>query len=162
MKRNFFPCKSIKTTLNMIFSCAILSGSVWAITAQGNYLCNVSPWLTEHFHEENNLCNVALTTPGKHCIGILSSQCCPDNIAQEHYLCDIGPECTDIFLQENNLRNTVLVCLAQHFVKQLPAQCWPTVHSLVNFVQILPRQHCTRKLLVQYWPRTHSNLFAGK
>ena len=42
--------KSIKTTLNRIFTCAMLSGTSWAI-AQGFYLCNVDPWLTDNFSE---------------------------------------------------------------------------------------------------------------
>ena len=55
----------------------LLSGSVWANIAQGNHLCNVGPWLTDNFYEENNLYNVVSTMLGQHCIGILSSQCCP-------------------------------------------------------------------------------------
>ena len=43
--------------------------------AQGN--CNVDPWLTDNFYEENNLYNVS-TMLGQHCIGILSSQYCPN------------------------------------------------------------------------------------
>ena len=38
-----------------------MSESIWANFAQGNYLSNVSPWVTDNFHEENNLYNVGLT-----------------------------------------------------------------------------------------------------
>ena len=40
------------------------------------FLPFVGSWLADNFYEENNLCNVVLTTLGQHCIGILSSQCC--------------------------------------------------------------------------------------
>ena len=36
----------------------MLSGFVWTNIAQGNHLCNVDPWLTDNFYEENNLHNV--------------------------------------------------------------------------------------------------------
>ena len=39
-----------------------MSGSIWADIAQGNYLCNVSPWLTDNFYEENNLYKIGLTS----------------------------------------------------------------------------------------------------
>ena len=39
---------------------------------------NVGQWLTDNFYEENNLYNVVSTMLGQHCIGILSSQCCPN------------------------------------------------------------------------------------
>ena len=42
------------------------------------HLCNVGPWQTANFHEVNNLYNVVSTIMGPHCIGILSSQCCPN------------------------------------------------------------------------------------
>ena len=93
-----------------------------------------------------------------------------NSMAQENYLRNIGRERTDTYLQKNNLRNVVLPCLGQHCTKQLPAQCrqcwrgqtWPTVHSLVNVVQIRLRQNWTIQLLVQCWHRKHSHLFAGK
>ena len=56
----------------------MLSGSVRANIVLGNHLCNVVPWLTENFYEENTLCNVASTMLGQHCLEILSSQCCPN------------------------------------------------------------------------------------
>ena len=31
----------------------ILSGSIWANIVQGNHLCNVDPWLTDNFYDEN-------------------------------------------------------------------------------------------------------------
>ena len=34
---------------------------MWADIAQRNNLCNVGPWLTDNFYEENNLYNVGLT-----------------------------------------------------------------------------------------------------
>ena len=56
----------------------VLSGSAWANITQGNHLCNAGPWLTDNFYEENNPYNVVSTILGQHCIGILSSQCCPN------------------------------------------------------------------------------------
>ena len=56
----------------------IFAGFIWANIAQGHYLCTVDPWLTNNFCEENNLYNVVLTMLGQHCIGILSSHCCPN------------------------------------------------------------------------------------
>ena len=44
--------------------------------AQCFYLCNVCPWLTDNFYEENNPYSVVSTMLGQHCIGILFSQCC--------------------------------------------------------------------------------------
>ena len=38
----------------------ILFGSIWANIAQGNYLRNVGPWLTDNLYEANNLHNVGL------------------------------------------------------------------------------------------------------
>ena len=57
---------------------AQLCNFVWANIAQGNHLCNVCPWLTDNFYEENNLYNVASTMLVQYCIGILSIQCCPN------------------------------------------------------------------------------------
>ena len=71
--------ESIKTILNRIFSCAIFSGASWTTLeplGQGFYQLNVGQWLTDNFYEENNLCNVALTMLGQHCIWLLSSQYC--------------------------------------------------------------------------------------
>ena len=145
--------KSIKTTLNSIFSQCILFWSLLDNMARGFYLCKVDPWLTDNFYEENNLfailsssmwaniaqgnylCNVGLLTDnslqqnnlyhavsiklGQHCIGVFYIPWCPKTSGTTlhkkiTYLCNIGIECTDIFLQENNLRNVVLVCLGQH------------------------------------------------
>ena len=39
----------------------VLSGSIWGNIAQGNYLFNVSPWLTDNFYEESNLQKIGLT-----------------------------------------------------------------------------------------------------
>ena len=55
-----------------------LCNFVWANIAQGNHLCNVCPWLTDNFYEENNLYNVASTMLRQYYIGILSVQCCPN------------------------------------------------------------------------------------
>ena len=67
--------QDFKTTLNRIFSyCCLVSLS--DNIAQGFYLCNVGPWLTDNFYKKNNLYNVVLTILRSHCIGILSSQCC--------------------------------------------------------------------------------------
>ena len=51
----------------------------WSILdniAQGFYMLNVGPRLTDNFCEENNLCHVVLTMLELHWIGILSSLCC--------------------------------------------------------------------------------------
>ena len=49
------------------------------------YLCNVGPWLTGYFYEENNLYNVVSTMLGQHCTGILSSHCCPNTSERTLY-----------------------------------------------------------------------------
>ena len=75
--------KSIKTGfLNRIFSCPMLSGSVWANIAQGNHLCIVAPWLTNNkrvvmFLQENNLRNVVLVCLSQHCTKQLPAQYWP-------------------------------------------------------------------------------------
>ena len=94
-----------------------LPGSVWANIAQGDYLCNVGPWLTDNFYEENNLYNVASTMLRQYYIGILSVPCCP-NTSEENYLYNVGTERTAIILKENNLHNFVLLCLGQDCTKQ--------------------------------------------
>ena len=42
---------------------------------------------------------------GQHCVGVLSSQCCPNTaeptLHTKKYVCNVGPECTDKFFQEN-------------------------------------------------------------
>ena len=48
---------------------AMSSSSAWANIAQGNYLCNIYPWLTDDFYEENNLYNVVLIMLRQHCFG---------------------------------------------------------------------------------------------
>ena len=53
-----------------------MSRSFWANIAQENHLCNVGPWQTDNFYEENNLYNVVSTMLGQHWIEILSSQYC--------------------------------------------------------------------------------------
>ena len=100
---------------------------------------------------------------------MLSKYVC-DNIAQEDHLHNISCERTDMFFQETHICNVSLVCLGQHCTKQLHAPCkqywcgqtWPTVHSLINVIQIQLRRHFTIQLLVQCWPRPQSHLFAGK
>ena len=67
---------SPQTTLHRKIIYSFLSGFICANIAQGNYLSNVGPWLTDNVYYENNLCNVVSTILGQHCIRILSSQCC--------------------------------------------------------------------------------------
>ena len=50
----------------------------WCPDLSGPHLCNVGPWQTDNFYEENNLYNVVSTMLVQHCIGILSIQCCPN------------------------------------------------------------------------------------
>ena len=60
----------------------------------------------DNFYEENNLYKVVATMLGQHCIGILSSQYCPnrsETTLQENYLRNAGPERADKLLQENRL-----------------------------------------------------------
>ena len=83
-------------------------GSVWANIAPGNHLCNVDPYLKDSFYEKKNPYNVVSTMLGQHCIGILSSQCCPstskiDSVAQENYLCNFSLEHKYILSQKNRL-----------------------------------------------------------
>ena len=55
----------------------MVPGSFWVKLAQGVHLCNVGPWQTDNFYDENNLYNVVSTMLGQHCIEILSSHFCP-------------------------------------------------------------------------------------
>ena len=52
----------------------MLSRSVWANVAQGNYLCNVDPWLTGNFYEKNDLYNVVSPILRHHYIEKLPSK----------------------------------------------------------------------------------------
>ena len=114
--------KSIKTTLNRIFSCALLSGASW-ITLHKVFACiMLAQWLTDNFYEENNLYKVVSTIMGQHCIGALPSQCCAntsETTLHKKYLSNIGAERTDMFLQENNLYNVALICLCQRCTRKL-------------------------------------------
>ena len=56
----------------------MVSGSFWVTITQGNHLCNVGPWQTDNFCVKINLCNILSTMLEQRCIGILSSQCCPN------------------------------------------------------------------------------------
>ena len=74
-------CNIIWSLLDNTEQDFFLCNVAWSLLdsiAQGFYLCNVHPWLTDNFCEENNLRNVVLTMLGQHCIGIFSSQCCPN------------------------------------------------------------------------------------
>ena len=124
--RRFLPVqscpKSIKTTLKRIFSCAMLPGSVWANIPPGNNLCKMLVYgVADNIYEENNLYNVVSIMLGQHCIGILTSQCCP-NFSETTLYADM------FFLQKNNLYNVVLMCLDQHYTRKLPVQYWPMVN----------------------------------
>ena len=68
--------------------------------AQGNYLCNIGPWLTDNVCEENDLYNVVSIKLGQHCIRILSIQYC-------------------LNMSETKLEN----------IRKLLLQCWLTVHK---------------------------------
>ena len=82
--------KSIKTTLNRIFSCALLSSASWTT-----------------FHKEYCLVNVVQIGLRQHCT---QKNTCPKNV---------GTECTDLFLQGNDLYNVVFICLCQRFTRKL-------------------------------------------
>ena len=56
----------------------MVSGSFWVTITQGNHLCNVGPWQTDNFYVKINLCNILSTMLEQRCIGILSSQRCPN------------------------------------------------------------------------------------
>ena len=95
--------------------------------AQGFYLFNVGLWLSDNSYEVNNLCNVALTMLGQHCLGIFSSRCCPNTsktALQKKITCAMlakGPQ--TCFCRNINYT----MCMSQHCAKKL--QCWPTVHK---------------------------------
>ena len=56
----------------------MLSEYIWDNIAQVSYWCNVGPGHIVIFSQKNNLYNVVSTMLEQHCIGILSSQCCPN------------------------------------------------------------------------------------
>ena len=100
--------KSVKTTVIRTFSGAMffLGGGLLDNIAQGFYLFNVGPWLTDNFCEKNSLCNVVLTMLGQHCIRILSSQCFLNvslngNIIQKKYCATLAMGAQTMVLQEN-------------------------------------------------------------
>ena len=129
---------------------------MWTNISHESCLCNVGPWLTDNFSQQNSLCNVVSIKLGQHCIGILYTLSSCPNISQTT-LCNIGFE-----------RKTVTwktIMYLQYCTQQLPAQCQqccPTVLSLVSVFDIWMRQHGTRKLLVKCWARAHRYAFAGK
>ena len=100
--------------------------------AQGFYLFNVGPWLTDNFCEKNSLCNVVLTMLGQHCIRILSSQCFLNvslngNIIQKNTV-QHWPWVHRPWFCRKISHSIVLICLSQHCPRKLPLQCWPRAH----------------------------------
>ena len=150
----------------------MLSGSVWANIAQGNHLCNVGPWLTDNFYEENNLYNVVSTMLGQHCIGILSSHCCPntsERTLHKKIICAIV-----VYSAQTRFRRKITYTMLSH----LPV---PTFHKKITSAMLThsPRttlyrkiissvilinvgQNCARALPVQCWPMVNKQLFLAK
>ena len=105
-------------------------------------------WLTDSFYKENNLCNVVLTTVGKHCTAILSSHCC---LNTSKTMCNVDQGRTNMFLQEKKALQCYLdlpePTLHKEFTFAMLAHSSPEVirkmdrKIIYNFVWIYLGQH---------------------
>ena len=104
-------CAMLAYSPETTLSRKVIYNVVWVCLGEHRtrkFLCSDSTWITENFYEENNPCNVVLFMLGKHCTGVLFSQCCLNlwvNMALGNYFWEVGPVHTFIFFQENNLYN---------------------------------------------------------
>ena len=100
-----------------------------------NYLCNVGPWLTDTY-EENNLYNTVLNILGQHFIHCLvNSLNAQDNTPKKTvlyiYTINTGPKSTDMFSQESPLycsfKSLVALFLTGYNIPEQSCfffQCW--------------------------------------
>ena len=150
----------------------MLSGSIWANIAQGNHLCNVGPWLTDNFYEENNLYNIVSTRLGQHCIGILSSHCCPntsERTLHKKITCAMFAHSAQTSFRRK-ITYTMLSDLAVPTLHKkitcamLTHNPKTTLHRKIIFNAILINvgQHCARTLPVQFWLMVNKQLFLAK
>ena len=110
----------------------MVSGSFWANIAQGNHQCNVGQWQTDNFYEQNDLSNVVSTMLGQNCLGILSSQYCPntsETTLHKKTTCAMLVQSPGTTLHRKIICNGVLIYVGQHCARSLPAQCWRMVNT---------------------------------
>ena len=63
---------------------------------------NVGPQLKDNFYEKNNSYNVVSNMLGQHCIGVFSSQCCPNTsqtTSHEKITCAMLAQSTQIYFR---------------------------------------------------------------
>ena len=126
--------ESIKTILNRIFSCALLSGASWTTLHKVFTCVMLAHGLTDNFYEENNLYHVVSTILGRHCIGILYSQCCPNmsetTLHKINAFTMLAQNAQKSFCRKITyimLSRSACANVAQE--NCLPVQCWPTAHE---------------------------------
>ena len=140
------------------FSCAMLSESVWANIAQRNRLWNVGPLLTDNFYEENNLYNVVSTFLGQHCIGILSSQCCPNTYEitlHKKITCTMLVQSTQTCFRKK-MTYTMLSWFAWANIAQEIYLCNVDPQPMNNFSQ---KNNLQYYLDIQCWPTVNRQFF---
>ena len=103
--------RSIKTTLDGIFSHAMLSGASWTILHRVFSCADVVPTVLRQQCTRLFLMHCCLELFGQHCIEFWSAQCCPKSIKAKLY--------RTFFMQ------CCLEPLGQHCIGFLPAQCCP-------------------------------------
>ena len=98
----------------------------------------------------------------KHCIGLLSSQCCLNTSKttlhkKDTYTKKILVQCWSSALPDPTLHKKITFAMLTYCPQT-------TLHrkKIYNFVWIYLGQHCIKKLLAQCWPREHRYTFAGK
>ena len=135
-------------------------------------LCNVGPWLTDNFYEENNLYNVVSTMLGQHCIGILSKHCCP-NMSEKTLPKKITYAMLAQSAQTYFRRKITYTMLSDLPVPALHKKitCAMLTHSpritfhkkiICNVILINVGQHCARTLTVQCWSMVNKQFFLAK
>ena len=72
--------KSIKTTLNKIFSSAMLCGASWTILHKSFYLCNVVPRVLRQHWTGIFPLQCCLEPLGQHSTKFLPVKCCPKSV----------------------------------------------------------------------------------
>ena len=130
--------------MNRIFSCALLSRASWTTLHKvftcsvSRLCCNVGPWLTDNFYEENNLYNVVSTILGQHCLhrNIVSSQCCPTSETKLHkkITCPVlAQSAQTCFCRKITYR--LEICLCQHCTRKLFLCNVDPLPAINNFAQ---------------------------
>ena len=156
--------KSIKTTLNRIFShamlsgdycitllkvstCAILSIEYWDKIQQDFFLCNVIWRLLDNIEQDFLLCHAVQTVLRQHWTGFLPVQCFPKSIKttlSKFFSCAmLSFRFFDNIVPSFYLCNVVPRVLTQHWTRFLPVQCY--LETLAqHWTESFPVQCCKK------------------